>query len=216
MDTKLQTSFIPKKAFNDVPRKASGGLLNIIAIVVFVIAIILSAGVYGYQKLLNSKINKMQTELEDARAALQPDVIKELSRANARFTAGQDLIKKHTLITSLFNLLETETLRAVRFSRFTYMIDDAGRIAIGMTGEAPSYATVALQSKVFSENSNFKGPQFSNLDLSKEGNVVFNFKSFIDTTLVSYDTFIKSLSMPESVAPVEQTITTAPATTTTP
>lgn len=220
MDTKLPTSFIPKKTPTGGPSRVSGGLLGVLATIIFVFAIILSVGVYGYQKILESRIDKMQTELTNARDALQPEVIKELSRANARFVAGEDLIKRHTLISSLFKELESLTLGSVRFSKFSYVADDLGGIVIGMNGEATSYSTLALQAKIFSENTNFKNSQFGDLDLDKSGNVIFSFKSSVNPSLVSYDTYIKSLQIseppPQPSIPVQESETPTPATSPTP
>jgi len=208
MDTKFQTSFIPKKSVQDGSVRMSGGLFHTLAVIIFSLAIVISVGVFAYEKLLGGKISRMEAELTAAKVALQPDLIKELSRADARFEAAEELIKNHTLFSSFFELLESITLQAVRFTSFTYMMNENGKVTVSMKGEARSYSTVALQSKVISENANFVNPQFSGLDLKENGNVIFTFKTEVDPKLINYSTLFNAMPAPvqsEITEPVENT-----------
>ncbi len=202
MDTKFQTSFIPKKPVVDGSMRMSGGLFHTLAVIIFIFAIIISIGIFAYEKLLGGKISRMEAELSAAKVALQPELIKELSRANARFEAAKVVIRNHTLFSSFFDLLQPITLQAVRFNSFSYVMNESGKITVTMKGEARSYATVALQSKVISENPNFINPQFSGLDLKENGNVLFSFKTEINPKLVSYSTLLESTP----VVPAPQTV----------
>lgn len=208
MPPKIPTSFIPQKPAPLGHNKVSGGLFYVLGVIIFVITLALSVGVFVYKKILVSKIGNMETELSTAKAALQPELIAELSRSNARFESAKSLIASHTLLSSFFNLLESLTLKSVRFTNFSYDISEARKVSVSMRGSATSFSTVALQAKVFSEDSNFINPQFSNLDLDKDGNVTFTFKSDIDQKLVSYKTYIDSLVMPATPAPTDVSTTT--------
>ena len=65
-----------------------------------------------------------------------------------------------------------------------------GNVKIDMKGTAKSYATVAAQAKVFGDNAMVIDPQFSDLDLNKEGDVVFAFQAKIDKKVLSYEKLI--------------------------
>lgn len=194
--TKFQTSFIPKKpVVGPQSTRASGGIFYVLGSIIFTIAIIASIGVFGYQKFLEGKIAKMEIDLAQAREALDPELIKEISRTNNRFVYAEEIINKHQTTSSFFNVLEKLTLQSLRFSSIVYNTDVQG-LLVTLKGEAKSYSVIALQSKIFSEDKNFVDPQFSDLDLNEQGNVVFTFKSHLNPDVVSYKSMIDSLSLP--------------------
>ncbi len=186
MDTRIQTSFIPKKPIDGASTKASGGIFYLLGEIIFVIALIASIGVFGYQKYLEGRISKMESDLSLARQSLDPELVSELSRADRRFIAADQIIKKHTTLSAMFSLLESLTLQNVRFSSLNYKNDSLG-ISFELEGEARSYSTLALQAKVFAEDPRLIRPQFSELDLNEDGNVLFVVRSFLDEKAISYD-----------------------------
>jgi hypothetical protein len=206
MDTKFQTSFIPKKPVVETPKRdvGSGGLFYVISVIIFVFSVVCTVGVFGYMKYVQANIDRMNEELSAARESLQPEVIKEISRVDTRFESAKDLLKTHVLLTAFFDLLESKTLEAVRFTNFSYLMDEGKKVSVTMKGEAKSYAAVALQSKILSEDKNFKNPQFSDLTINKDGNVIFLFKTNIDPTLLFYSTYTNT-SAPAEPAQVTST-----------
>ena len=199
MDTPLQPSFIPKKPVVGGPQstRSSGGIFYFISTTVFTITVIASIAVFGYELYLNGRIFKMETELADAREALQPDLIKQLSRSNSRFLSAEEILKKHVTVSALFASIEKLTLQNVRFSSFGYdtKTDD---IIVIMKGEATTYATVAQQAKVIAEDPAFKTSLFSDLDLNTKGNVVFTLKATINPKAVSYESNLNTTLNPSS------------------
>ncbi len=192
MDPKFQPSFIPKKADSGLdsfkrPSSTSGGLFYLLGVSLFVLALISATGVFVYEKYLNSRISKMQADLETARQALNPELVKDLSRSHARMMSAREILSKHVSMTSFFSLLGSQTLQAVSFNDFSLMSSGDGAITVEMSGESRDYKTVALQSEIFSNNPYFRNPSFSGLDLNESGNVIFRFKSGISPDLVLYE-----------------------------
>jgi len=189
MDNKFQPSFIPKgPVVGNSLRDAdmSGGITYILAEIIFGFTIIACIGLFGYEKLLQAQIQKMSGDLQAATETVQPELIRDLSRASSRFQSAKLIINNHVTVSRLFSLLESLTLQTVRFNDFSYSADQKGALTIMMSGEARSYASVALQSDIFLNDKSFISPQFSNLDLNQKGNVTFSFKSKIDPGVVSY------------------------------
>ncbi len=211
MDTsKFQTSFIPKKqALGGLPAsKHSGGLFHLFGTIIFSVAILLSVGVFAYEAFLGSRISKMEIGLSAARVAIQPELIKELSRANTRFISAEEILNNHEKVSSFFTLLEDLTLQSIQFSSFDYSGTESNGVIVKMKGLASSYSSVALQSKVFSDDTRILSTQFYDLDLDEDGNVVFSVVLKVDPMVVSYkktieDEFqaMESLLMPQE--PVE-------------
>lgn len=196
METKFQTSFIPKKAI--VPtvgqvRSEPVSVFLIIAIVVFVISLASAGGVFVYKKTLISKINDMNKRLAEAKNSFEPDSIANLSRLSKRIEASKQVVEKHTVVTPVFDLLEDTTLATVRFSIFSYDLSDDGSATLSMTGEAKNFTSVALQSDVIGKEKYVKNPVFSDLNPNSSGNIVFKFSASLDPDLISYKKHISSV-----------------------
>ncbi len=186
MDTKPQSSFIPKKPSESGALSRSGGLFPFLADMLFVVALLASVAVFAYDKYLSSEIAKMDVDLSAARTAIQPELINQLVRSDKRIISANTLVDSHVTISSLFELLQSITLQNLQFTSFSFGSGEGGSLSITMKGEARTYATVALQAKIFNDNENFINPQFSNLDLNDKGDVVFAFKSQINPKIISY------------------------------
>lgn len=186
MDTTPQSSFIPKKTSTGGSFSQSGGLFPFIANTVFTIALIASVGVFAYDKYLQNSISNMDSDLNAARAELQPETIKQLAKSDRRIIAASQIMNNHVTLSSFFELLQSLTLQGVRFTSFSYGPGTNNATTIVIKGYARTYATVALQAKIFSENENFVNPLFSDLDLNDKGDVVFSMKTGINPKIISY------------------------------
>lgn len=193
MEPKFQSSFIPKGPVSpsgnfNAPKSKS--LVSTIAVFIFALSIVMAIGVFGYERYLLARIGTMGSDLETARTTIKPEVIKDLSRMDARITSTATLLKKHTALSSLFKFIEANTLRNVRFTEFSYGTTDKG-IILSMKGEARGYSAVALQSEMFNRSPYIKTPVFSDLDLDTKGNVTFSFQATLDPLLISYEKSIE-------------------------
>ena len=189
MVVQFQTSFAPKKTLVAAPTtRASGHSVNIFAIIsiaIFVLTVVAATSVYIYRSHLITSIGDMDAQLAAARKSFEPEFIDKASRLSARIDASRTLLGKHTAISPLFDILEKKTLENVRFTEFNFTVSDRTIIA-SMTGEAKSFNAVALQSDVFGAEPAFIDPVFSNFTLNDEGDVVFNFETKIDPSLLLY------------------------------
>ncbi|MBX4198977.1 hypothetical protein KW800_01725 [Candidatus Parcubacteria bacterium] len=220
MQPQFQSSFIPKGPVattgtaTRVSQGADRSLLGTLAVLVFVISVVLSVGVFGYEKYLDSRINAMNGDLAAARATLKPEVITDISRLDQRLVATQVLLNKHIVLSPLFDYLENATLKGVRFTEFQYLTTEQG-LTLNMRGEAKGYAAVSLQAQVFNKSPYMKQPIFSDLDLDDKGNVTFSFKVKLDPSIVSYKKLVNDVpAVTQVLVPVSQPVTTVATTTT--
>jgi hypothetical protein len=196
MDPKSQTSFIPGNTPGKVAGEASfirrregasKGMLYVVGSVLFVLSLVAAGAVFGYERYLNGRISNMQAVLESARESLDPELIKELSRSNARIMSAKEILSRHVAITTFFSLLQSLTLQSLRFTDFSFSsLGDRG-IIVQMSGESRDYKTVALQSKIFSENPYIINPFFSDLTLNEEGNITFKFQARLVGDFLLYE-----------------------------
>ncbi len=190
MAEQFQTSFIPKKTFDVGPApKATGSsvsaIISFIAVITLVLSVVSATGVFLYERFLLTSIKNKQDTLERAKSAFEPELIRELSRVDAKFTIGEKLLNSHVAPSGLLDLLEDVTLETVRFTSFSYLSDPEG-LHINMQGEARSFASVALQSDELGRNRSLRDTAFSGLTLDDRGNVQFTVSALVDPALVSY------------------------------
>jgi len=188
MPETIQSSFIPKKTVAEVApqrRRRSAGILSILAIGVFVLSLLAAGGVFFYERYVADSITAKEETLNRAREAFELDLIRELSRTDKKINAAGDLLDKHTALSRLFELIERDTLKTVRFEDLSYEEDENG-VHVQMTGEAVSFSSIALQSDQFGKNRSIKDPIFSDLNLDAEGNVTFTFTATIVPDILRY------------------------------
>lgn len=194
-EIKTHTSFIPKKSLTAPTRQAKGssiGVFFLFTLVIFIGVIALAIGVFLYQQFIIKSIEQKSASLERASAAFEPAIIQEISRLDVRINSAQDILDNHKAISAFFDLLEVSTLKSVSFENLDYRTDESGRTTISMEGRARNFSSVALQSDIFGKNKFIQEPIFSNLNLDRKGDVIFNFSAFIDPRLISYEKAILS------------------------
>lgn len=194
-----KTSFIPKRSLTKKPdsrRDTSVHWFMAIALL-FVLAAATSYGaLFLYKSVMVKRIESMAESLQRARDAFETNLITELQRVDARLSSADGLLSTHVAITPLFVLLEVNTVETVRFTNMNYeggKENKEGKNAITMRGEARDFASIALQSDIFSENRYIQNHIFSNLNLDNKGNVTFDFSANVDPAILSYQNLINEL-----------------------
>lgn len=190
METKFQTSFIPKQPVtSEAPHHTSAAsLFFLFAFIIFMASLASAGGVFIYSEIIKKNIAEGKSQLTLNKNAFDPNTISQITRLNDRINAADALLKKHKSVSTLFLVLSNATLKNVRFSDFNYTGAE-DKIVLSMRGQATSYETVALQAKEFT-NPNlknvFRSPLFGDLTLDTQGNVAFSFATNVDPLLVDY------------------------------
>lgn len=169
--------------------KKSGtiSLVSLLSVIIFVVSIVLSGGVYFYQNLLAKQIVASQVSLEKAKGAFDPATITDLVRLDSRIEGAKELLAKHVAISPLFSVLEGVILKSVRFENLNLVTSDGGRATLRIKGQALNYSSVAFQSDEMAKIRFFKDQIFSDLNLDQGGNVSFNFSTSVDPNLISFE-----------------------------
>ena len=181
-----------------------GSILGFVAGLIFSASVILALGIFAYELYLNYAIKSMARNLEDARAALEPETVIELTDLNKRIASTDELISRHSSLSVLFDFLEDNTLKGVRFSNFSYSTTQQGLVVI-MRGEALGYAALALQAEAFNQSKILENPVFSDLNLDERGNVVFSMKAGVNPNSISYRRQAESIEIPVVIPPAATT-----------
>lgn len=221
MPPKLQSSFIPKGPIVSgvsepfkVKRSGEHSLLGFLGGFMLTLSVVSAVGVFGYKFYLNYSIENMKVELEAGREALQTETLGEITRLNSRLQSAETLVNRHVVVSPLFKFLDASTLRTVRFSDFTYKDADGNQKVI-ITGEAKSYASLALQADILNKSEFFKEPVFKDLHLDERGNVAFTFEASVNPKMLSYKKEIEKIAVPV-IVPTTSTSTATSTSTSTP
>lgn len=204
MDTKFQTSFIPKKPMmqQDAKIGSSVSIFLVISIIIFLISIALGGWVYWQKSILIKDITVEQQIINENKDGLLRDsvTVESIVELNSRIEVAKGLLNKHVTIYPIFNFLQQVTLKNVRFRNFSFSgssKDSLGqsRIGVEMSGQARDWKTIASQADEFGKaeyRSIIKEPKISGLSLNQDGSVSFVFSAFISPDFISYATKINS------------------------
>lgn len=218
MDTKFQTSFIPKQPVTaTAPRTSSGSsIFLLLAIIIFVATLVTSGGLYLYDQKLQSDIKTGSAQLAENQNSFQQVTLDGITRLNDRIDSIAILLKKHISFSNFFANLELSTLQTVRFSTMSYVLDPMGKVQVTMNGQALNYDAVALQEKALispSLDGAFQNPVFGNLNLDASGNVTFNLMMTLNPSSISYYKSIQDAASGangQSTVPVAAPVSAAP------
>lgn len=190
-ENNLKTSFIPTKKTQPVGK---GGALrgnkgvnfvNVIAIFVFVVTLLVAAGVFFYKFQLQNHITSQREELVQAQRAFDPDFINKATLLDNRIESVKKLLLNHKSPSQVFALLEQTTLQTVQFTSLEYSTAEDGKISLSATGVANDFESVVLQSDSYGDTGYLRDILFSGLQNRDEG-VLFNLEGTVDSEFVLY------------------------------
>lgn len=221
MPPQMPTSFIPKRPVSTEPVQAphsnrAVGLLSFLAVLIVVATAASYGGVYLYEKQLMVQKEKTEKLIKEARNEIGTEFLSEMKTLSNRIEGVKAAIDRHIVVTPIFAALEQTTLRSIQYKNFSYAfttdpVTAQPSVEVTLSGVAKSYATIALQSDSFIQNTLIKNPVFSNLTVDDKTSAV-NFKLvfMVNPSALSYETFIANLSrgavVDQSTAPITSTV----------
>ena len=177
---------------------SAADILVLVAVVALAASLALAAGIFLYDRFLQTSVARKSEQLDRARQAFEPQLIDELVRLDARLQAADAVLAQHIAPSELFTVLEDITLQSVAYESMDYTVGDDNTITVNINGKARSVNAVALQASVFAQNNAIINPIFSDLDLVSDG-VTFSVSATINPSALYYTTvFAQSSIVPQS------------------
>lgn len=218
METKFQTSFIPKKPIMpEGPRHtpAATSILMLLGILVFVASLAGAVGTFFVKAYLETSQTQYKVDLANNEKRFNAPLIAELSRANTKIDLAKQLLKNHLAVSEALTIVAALTADKVYFTSFDFSApDDFGNGAaesstfkIKMNGVADSFNSIAFQSDVFGKSQKYgtnkilKNPILSNLSVDGDGNVKFNFSGELQLADISYEKVLNATLQDEGTLP---------------
>lgn len=200
MDREFKTTFIPKKNLSNTPKvetqqtRARKSFFGLIATLLFISALVSTAGVYLYKARLATVLNSRIDSINRAEKAFEPSAILELKKLDIRLSAGTELLRNHVAISDFLQSLAESTLPDVRFTDMSFKYDAAGSV-VTMTGESRGYLQIAQQSDVFATNRYIRNHIFSNFALTDTGRITFSLDYTLDPTLLVFGRTVENTQL---------------------
>ncbi|MDO8430663.1 MAG: hypothetical protein Q7S72_01565 [Candidatus Taylorbacteria bacterium] len=215
MDTKFQTSFIPKKPLfvdQKIIRQSGGtSVFMLVAIIIFILSVAGAGLAFVYEQVLVKNQESYRASLKKTEAKFDVALINKLENANKKIDLGKQLLKNHIATSEVFNIINLLTTEGIRFNSFEFSGPFAGQgsalagnndVKIIMKGVGKNFSAVAWQSDVFGQSEKYaekyggkkiiKNPIISDLTLDPKGDVGFTFTAYVDPSDVSYEKVITS------------------------
>ncbi len=201
METKFQTSFIPKKplisptmSMQSKPRR-SVSLFMMFAVIIFVASLGAVGGTYLWKQYLISSQDNYRTQLAEREKQFNTDLIEQLKRVNVQIDMAKQLLNNHLAISGIFDIISHFTAENSRFMSLdvTAPTNSSDGIKISMRGFGKDFQSVAFQSDILGQLEQYglrkivKNPILSDPSLDGgAGTVSFGFTATLDPTSLSY------------------------------
>jgi len=195
MEQSPKTSFIPKQgsAGSAVRQRRSFNALTFFAMVTFLAVLILSAGIFFYERYTVQKLDEKKEELTTLRSSFSESDIESIRTLERRLKNAKVLLDQHLSLTRVFDALEDRTQTQTALSKFAFMRLPSGKAQVTLAGTSASFNTLALQKRAYAGEKSFVQGSvlFSNLNVSggeeeEERVVTFEVSADVDATAVAY------------------------------
>ncbi|KKS28535.1 MAG: hypothetical protein UV60_C0027G0007 [Parcubacteria group bacterium GW2011_GWA2_43_11] len=223
MEPKFNTSFIPKKSLQAdvsgaataknrfVRRRDVHGPGYYLMFMVFLTSVVVSLGVFGYTKIVESNIQEKIARLERQKEAFDEETVAMLARADTHITNAKKILKEHIAVSELFTLLETITLIRVQYTEFEYTGEPNQTALATISGLSKNFQDVALQTEQYRLHPSLHKPVVRELERLEDNAVSFSIDVTADTGLISFSSALKNMSqqvvVPTPTPAVESTTT---------
>lgn len=205
METKFQTSFIPKKPIPStvggsmgVPmpphKRHSSSLFMTIAVFAFILSLLAVGGSYLYKSFLLNQRVAYEKELKVREKQFNVDLIENLKRQNIKIDVANQLLRNHLAVSQIFDIIGQFTSENVRFLSMdlTSPQNQTEDMKISLRGYGTNFVAVAFQSDVLGQLEDYglrkivKNPIISDPSKGQDSRVSFGFSASIDPTALSY------------------------------
>jgi hypothetical protein len=191
----ITTTFIPKKPLQQTAEeigstrvnRAPIGAVLVISIIIGILSAAAVVGVYLYKRYTIQAVENIQKELASNEKELEPNLLVELGKLDKRLKNGEVVLSKHIALSPVFDIIEQNTLKTVRFSSFKFNTEN-NTYSVMLSGEANSYQAVALQSESFGSIISFREVIFSDFTLTPKNRISFTVSFKVSPEVLNFST----------------------------
>lgn len=201
---KVPTSFVPHPQSHVQKRFTQFNFTNVFAfasMIVFIVALLVSGGVFLYGQYLSSQLTHQQSVLSSIQKKLGQTTISEFLRTSAQLSAASTLLNQHVTTSRLFDFLEAKTVKDVQLISLE-VGKQKNKTTLKITGVARDFNALVAESRIFLQSTDLSGVAFSNIspDAEQGRGIDFSVTAIINPTIISNFTAIVNASVNASNA----------------
>jgi hypothetical protein len=194
MESPINSSFIPTKiVLGERPKEEYGSdvfdVIVLLGVIMLVVAGTLAAGVFLYQQFLNKDLLDKKGQLEKAKTAFQPGLVKDLTKLDERIAVAEGILSGHIAPSVFFDVLQQTTLKSIQYNSMEYKFTPPDKLSIEMKGRAASMNSIAYQAKVLGGHPAVKNPIFAVGQISRDG-VLFTVNMDLNPDAVNFESLV--------------------------
>lgn len=180
---------MPRKEGAVPGAEAQTPFYSLIIFVLFVICLLVYAGIYSYNTFFLKKqldvAEKKNAEIQDMIAkSVTPEDSLAVIAAIAKGKSIQPILSAHVYGSKIYELLEKVTIRSVSYNKFTEKDNEDKTISVSINGETDSFSSLAKQLIIFKKTKEVKEIIFMEASMGKSGKISFSFVLVLDSNLV--------------------------------
>ncbi len=185
-------SFIPKSplAHNDAfaVRRRPTSLIAVLAVIIFFGSVSAYVFFVFYSNTLDKKMNGLTTQIQELQKSFDQPEVREARIFNSRANSVHELLDQHVAVTPVFNFLSENTTKNIFYTKINFKRSDEKQpLTVELSGEAPSYASLAYQVDVLRQkNKDLSSFGVEDIVLTGKGSVGFNFKLSFSQEYLAY------------------------------
>ncbi len=190
-DNTTEISFIPKSSLvrgdSFMERIRPRSIVGVLSILVFILTVGTYTGLYFYGNSLEEKNKKIAADIVSAQSVFNqsPEISKaKVFRDHAEI--ARELLDAHIAVSPVLRFIEQNTVQSILYEKFSFT-RDGNNLTLELTGEAPTYASLAYQADVLREKSKeLTGFSIGDVVLTKFGTITFTIKAVFARGYLSY------------------------------
>ncbi len=198
METKFQTSYIPKKPTEMNPISHSKGsrtsIFMILATVIFIASLAGVGFTFFWINLLNAEQIQYKEDLAKTEELFNNKLIDELKRTNVKINLAKKVLNNHIAVSESLNIVSNLTINGVRFKTFDFSgaTTEENIAKIKLSGVANNFLSLAFQSDVFGGSAGLgtkkivRNAVLSEIKEDEKKNVSFDFSAEISYPDINY------------------------------
>lgn len=199
MESPINSSFIPTKiSLGEKPREEYGSdafdVIVLLGVIALVVAGTMAAGVFLYKQFLSNDLAAKKEQLNKAKKAFQPDLVRDLTRLDERISIAEGILQSHIAPSAFFDVLGQITLKTIEYKNLDYEYTGPDTLHVLMNGKAASVNGIAYQARVMSTHPAIKNPIFSIGNITKDG-VEFTVELDINPEAVNFSSLVSAATL---------------------
>lgn len=199
----IPTSFVPRSSSG--PRRFTAdysGAFGFFCYGVFVVVMVLSVGVFSYDRILKAQLNTAETSLAKAQQRINSETVRGYVQLRNRLESGKSLLENHVALSGFTGIINLDLPTTVRFTSMHLGVTDSKKVKFEASGNAASFNSLAALSKKMGDEGHVRDVVFSNIGIglvkdSVKTNVSFGVTGVVDPPLAEF----KATDLEEGATP---------------